>query len=53
MLKMFFGSPDINFVSGEIENYKTLRLVDQTHSTRGTVLTTGTAHNTDIGRAKN
>ena len=47
-----FGSPDINFVSGEIENYKTLRLVDQTHSTRGTVLTTGTAHNTDIGRAK-
>ena len=23
------GTPDINFVSGEIENYKTLRLVDE------------------------
>ena len=23
-----FGSPDINFVSGEVENFKTLRLVD-------------------------
>jgi len=46
------GSPDINFVSGEIENYKTLRLCDEEHSTRGTVLATGNAHNTDIGRAK-
>ena len=31
------GTPDINFVSGEIENYKTLRLVDTAHATRGTV----------------
>ena len=27
----------INFVSGEVENYKTLRLVDEKHATRGTV----------------
>ena len=47
-----FGSPDINFVSGEIENYKTLRLVDEAHSTRGTVFGTGLAYNYDIGRAK-
>jgi hypothetical protein len=26
-----YGTPDINFVSGEIENYKTLRLVDTAH----------------------
>ena len=47
-----FGSPDINFVSGEIENYKTLRLVDTTHGTRGTVYGTSLAHIFDIGRAK-
>jgi len=46
------GSPDINFVSGEIENYKTLRLVDTPHSTRGTVFGTSLAHVFDIGRAK-
>ena len=30
-----FGSPDIGFVSGEVENYKALRLVDErTHNKR-------------------
>jgi len=47
-----FGTPDINFVSGEIENYKTLRLVDTAHGTRGTVFGTALAHVFDIGRAK-
>ena len=47
-----FGSPDVNFVSGEIENYKTLRLVDEPHATRGTVFGTALAHVFDIGRAK-
>ena len=37
-----FGSPDIGFVSGEVENYKALRLVDTAHSTRGTVFGTCT-----------
>ncbi len=47
-----FGSPDINFVSGEVENYKSLRLVDTKHATRGTVFGTSLAHVFDIGRAK-
>ena len=47
-----FGSPDINFVSGEIENYKALRLVDEAHGTRGTVFGTALAYVYDIGRAK-
>ena len=47
-----FGTPDINFVSGEIENFKTLRLVDEAHATRGTVFGTSLAHVFDIGRAK-
>ena len=47
-----FGSPDIGFVSGEVENYKTLRLVDEAHSTRGTVFGTALAYVYDIGRAK-
>ena len=47
-----YGSPDINFVSGEIENYKTLRLVDTAHSTRGTVYGTAVQQAYDIGRAK-
>ena len=47
-----FGSPDINFVSGEVENYKHLRLVDEPHTTRGTVFGTALAHVFDIGRAK-
>ena len=44
--------PDVGFVSGETEAYKAVRLVDQKHSTRGTVLVNndGTVH--DIGRAK-
>ena len=47
-----FGTPDVGFVSGETEAYKAVRLVDQKHSTRGTVLVNndGTVH--DIGRAK-
>ena len=47
-----FGSPDINFVSGEVENYKAIRLVDEPHATRGTVFGTALAHVFDIGRAK-
>jgi len=47
-----FGTPDINFVSGEIENFKTLRLVDTAHATRGSVFGTALAHVFDIGRAK-
>ena len=47
-----FGTPDINFVSGDIENYKILRLVDEAHATRGTVFGTSLAHVFDIGRAK-
>ena len=47
-----FGSPDISFVSDEIENYKTLRLVDEPHTTRGTVFGTALAYVFDIGRAK-
>jgi len=47
-----FGTPDVGFVSAETEVYKKVRLVDEKHSTRGTVLTNndGTVH--DIGRAK-
>ena len=47
-----FGSPDISFVSGEVENYKALRLVDEPHTTRGTVFGTALAYVYDIGRAK-
>ena len=47
-----FGTPDINFVSGEIENYKSLRLVDTAHVTRGTVFGTALEYVYDIGRAK-
>ena len=47
-----FGSPDINFVSGEVENYKAVRLVDTAHTTRGTVFGTALAFVFDIGRAK-
>ena len=47
-----FGSPDIGFVSGEVENFKTLRLVDEPHTTRGTVFGTALAYVYDIGRAK-
>ena len=46
------GSPDINFVSGEIENFKTLRLVDTSHTTRGTTFATNVQNMFDIGRAK-
>ncbi len=44
--------PDVGFVSGETEVYKTLRLVDTEHSSRGTVLTSAGGTNFDIGRAK-
>jgi len=47
-----FGTPDIGFVSGESEAFKSVRLVDETHSTRGTVFGTALAHIFDIGRAK-
>ena len=44
--------PDVGFVSGATEAFKTLRLVDTQHSSRGTVLTSAGASNFDIGRAK-
>jgi len=47
-----FGTPDIGFVSGESEAFKSVRLVDEKHSTRGTVFGTALAHVFDIGRAK-
>jgi len=47
-----FGTPDIGFVSGDVDSYKPLRLVDTKHSTRGTVFGTALAHVFDIGRAK-
>ena len=47
-----FGTPDISFVSGDVEAFKTLRLVDTAHGTRGTVFGTSLAHVFDIGRAK-
>ncbi len=47
-----FGTPDISFVSGDIQSYKALRLVDTAHGTRGTVFGTSLAHVFDIGRAK-
>ena len=47
-----FGTPDIGFVSGESEAFKSVRLVDTQHSTRGTVFGTALAHVFDIGRAK-
>ena len=51
-VKNVHGSPDIGFVSGEVENYKALRLVDTAHTTRGTVFGTSLAYVYDIGRAK-
>ena len=46
------GTPDIGFVSGESEAFKTVRLVDEAHGTRGTVFGTALAFVYDIGRAK-
>ena len=51
-VKNVYNSPDIGFVSGDVENYKSLRLVDTAHSTRGTVFGTSLAYVYDIGRAK-
>ena len=51
-VKDVFGTPDIGFVSGESEPFKSVRLVDTEHSTRGTVFGTALAHVFDIGRAK-
>ena len=39
-----FGTPDIGFVSGESEAFKSVRLVDTAHGTRGTVFGTALAH---------
>ena len=47
-----YGTPDIGFVSGEVETFKKVRLVDEEHSTRGTVLTNNDGRVFDIGRAK-
>ena len=47
-----FNIPDINFVSGETEGFKAVRLVDEKHSTRGTVLANNIVTVFDIGRAK-
>ena len=47
-----YNTPDIGFVSGECEAYKTVRLVDTAHGTRGTVYATAVQQAYDIGRAK-
>ena len=47
-----YGTPDIGFVSGEVETFKKIRLVDEEHSTRGTTLTNNDGRVFDIGRAK-
>ena len=47
-----YGTPDIGFVSGETEAYKSVRLVDEAHGTRGTVFATAVQGMFDIGRAK-
>ena len=47
-----YGTPDIGFVSGEVETFKKIRLVDEEHSTRGTILTNNDGRVFDIGRAK-
>ena len=52
MLKDVFGTPDIGFVSGEAEAYKSVRLVDEEHGTRGTVFAQNVQGMFDIGRAK-
>ena len=51
-VKNVFGTPDIGFVSGEAEAFKKVRLVDDEHTTRGTVFATDIANVRDIGRAK-
>ena len=47
-----FGTPDVGFVSGEVETFKKIRLVDEEHSTRGTAQTNNDGKVFDIGRAK-
>jgi len=47
-----FGTPDIGFVSGESEPFKSVRLVDESHGTRGTVFGAALGHIYDVGRAK-
>ena len=47
-----YNTPDIGFVSGETEAYKSVRLVDTAHGTRGTVYSTAVQQAYDIGRAK-
>ena len=47
-----YNTPDIGFVSGETEAYKSVRLIDTAHGTRGTVYSTAVQQAYDIGRAK-
>ena len=51
-VKDVFGTPDIGFVSGESEAFKSVRLVDEEHGTRGTVFGAALGYVYDIGRAK-
>ena len=51
-VKDVFGTPDIGFVSGESEAFKSVRLVDEEHGTRGTVFGADLGYVYDIGRAK-
>ena len=51
-VKNVFGTPDIGFVSGESEAFKSVRLVDEAHGTRGTVFAQDVQGMFDIGRAK-
>jgi len=51
-VKNVFGTPDIGFVSGEAEAFKSVRLVDEAHGTRGAVFAQEVQGMFDIGRAK-
>ena len=51
-VKDIYNTPDIGFVSGEAEAFKSVRLVDEAHGTRGTVYATDIPNVYDIGRAK-
>ena len=51
-VKDVFGTPDIGFVSGESEAFKSVRLVDEEHGTRGTVFGAALGYVYDIGRGK-
>ena len=53
MLQMYYGSPDIGFVSGDVEAFKiSINLYDTATSARGTEQSTVGTTVPQIGRAK-